>query len=122
MINSHKDLIAWQKAMILAKSVYSLMSQLPKSEIYGLSSQAQRSAVSIPSNIAEGFRRRSNNDFIRFLRIAYGSCAELETQIILASEIYEHFDTKTIVPQVEEVSRLINGLFNSIIGKSATRN
>lgn len=100
--------------MKLAEQIYKLTSNLPKSEVYGLSSQAQRSAVSIPSNIAEGFRRSSPLDFIRFLRIAYGSCAELETQVELMASIYNVPEVDEILPLIGETSRMINGMIISI--------
>src|SRR3989304_1877241 len=87
MINSYKDLIVWQKAVKLALVVYELTSRFPKEESFGLTSQMRRSAVSIPSNIAEGRSRGTKKDFIQFLRIAFGSGAELETQIIIAKQI-----------------------------------
>ena len=73
--------------MVLAEIIYALTATFPKSEIYGLSSQMRRAAVSVPSNIAEGSQRRSNPDFLRFISIAHGSLVELETQLILASRI-----------------------------------
>ena len=86
-IESFKDLIVWQKSMSLVKEVYVITSNFPKSEIYGLTSQMRRAAVSIPSNIAEGKKRKTKNDYVQFLRIANGSAAELETQLL---EIYIH--------------------------------
>jgi four helix bundle protein len=80
-VNSYKELIVWQKAMELVVEIYRLTEKFPREEIYGLISQMRRCAVSIPSNIAEGRRRGSRNDFSRFLSISYGSGAELETQI-----------------------------------------
>lgn len=80
-INSYKDLIVWQKSMELVKSIYEMTANFPKEEIYGLISQMKRSSISIPSNIAEGKRRGTRKDYRQFLVIAYGSGAELETQI-----------------------------------------
>lgn len=82
-----RDLSVWQLAMDLAESVYHLTLRYPKSEIYGLSSQLQRAAVSIPSNIAEGHARDSTKEFLRFLSVAQGSLAELETQLILSGRL-----------------------------------
>jgi len=84
MIHSYKELVVWKKAIELVASVYELTESFPKEEIYGLTSQMKRAAVSIPSNIAEGRFRGTRKDFIQFLRIAYGSGAELETQIEIA--------------------------------------
>ncbi len=87
-INSFKDLIVWQKSYQLAKQVYKITESLPSAEMYGLKSQLQRSVVSIPSNIAEGFGRRTSKDFKQFLHIAFGSASELETQLLLCKDVY----------------------------------
>lgn len=89
MAKSFKDLIVWQKSIILAKGIYGVCAGLPKTEQYGIMSQMQRCAVSIPSNIAEGSKRGTQKDFRQFIAIAKGSAAELETQLILAEELYE---------------------------------
>ena len=86
-IYSHKDLIVWQKAMDFVAEIYKCTESFPKQEIYGLVSQMRRAAVSIPSNIAEGRRRGSVVEFLRFLRIAFGSGAELETQLEIARRL-----------------------------------
>ena len=86
-IKSHKDLIVWQKAMLLCIEVYKLTDAFPQREIYGLASQMRRAAVSIPSNIAEGRSRGSKKDFAHFLRISYGSASELETQLDLCERL-----------------------------------
>ena len=83
----YRDLKVWQMAIRLAEEIYRLSARLPKQEIYGLASQLQRSAISIPSNIAEGHGRNSNEEFDHFLGIALGSLAELETQVILAQRL-----------------------------------
>ena len=82
----HKDLIVWQKSMDLVVEIYVLTREFPKDETYGLVSQMRRSAVSIPSNIAEGSGRNSDKYFRQFLCIAYGSALELETQLILSEK------------------------------------
>ena len=87
MIKDFKDLVVWQKAMELVAEVYLLAKKLPKEEIYALSNQLRRSAVSIPSNIAEGQGRNSTKEFIQFIAIAKGSKAELETQLLLCVKI-----------------------------------
>lgn len=86
-VSHFKDLDVWQVGIQLAKSVYQLTATFPRDERYGLSSQIQRSAVSVPSNVAEGNARSSTRDYARFVSIAQGSCAELETQLILAREL-----------------------------------
>ncbi len=84
---SFKDLIVWQKSYKLVLEVYKATGGFPKFEIYGLSQQMRRSAVSIPSNIAEGYGRRHKAEYNHFLSIAYGSLLELETQFLLASDL-----------------------------------
>jgi len=86
-MKTHKDLDVWKLSIDLVKDVYNITKTFPQSEIYGLTSQIRRCAVSIPSNIAEGSARNSNKEFIQFLYIALGSCAELETQLIISKEI-----------------------------------
>src|SRR3989344_5311138 len=85
-IASYKELIVWQKSVELVEHIYHLTKKFPKEEVYGLVSQMRRASVSIPSNIAEGRLRRSKKDFIQFLQIAFGSGAELETQIIISKK------------------------------------
>src|SRR5437763_15830431 len=117
MIRHYRDLIAWQRAMDLAQTVYEVSASCPKEEIYGIVSQMRRSAVSIPSNIAEGQGRKSDGDFRRLLAIAHGSICELETQVILAGRL--GFLAKEQVDRVledsAEVGRLVNGLYSSIV-------
>jgi four helix bundle protein len=87
MADTFRDLRAWQKALALSLDVYRATRCFPKSEVYGLAAQMQRAAVSVPSNIAEGFGRRTTADFLHSLYIAYGSICELQTQILLAGEL-----------------------------------
>src|SRR5262245_42805232 len=86
-VHSHKELIVWQKAMDLVLLVYTITDNFPKREQYALSAQMRRAAVSIPSNIAEGRGRSTKKDFIHFIRIAYGSTSELETQILISQKL-----------------------------------
>lgn len=88
MLKTYKDLIVWQKAIALVLDIYQETSSFPKNEVYGLVSQMRRASVSIPSNIAEGRRRSSRADFRRFLYFAYGSGAELETQLIICYRLH----------------------------------
>ena len=115
-INSYKDLIVWQKSMELVKSVYELTTNFPKEEIYGLTSQIKRSAVSIPSNIAEGKRRGTRKDYRQFLIVAYGSGAELETQIEIAKMLPfgKNLNYDTIDKIIEEVMKMLNKLISSL--------
>jgi len=86
-INTYRQLDIWKKGIELVKDVYRVTNSFPKEELYGLTNQMKRAAVSIPSNIAEGFRRQHNNEFRQFLHITLGSCAELETQVTIAKEL-----------------------------------
>jgi len=86
-IKNFQDLRIWQIGIEVVKNIYILTKKFPKEELYGLTSQMRRSVVSIPSNIAEGFRRYHNKEYKQFLYTALGSCAELETQIIIANEL-----------------------------------
>ncbi len=86
-MTDHKDLIVWQKSRQLVQIVYTLTTQLPREELFGLTNQVRRAVVSIPSNIAEGFNRGSNREFVHFLKIAKGSAAEVETQLLLCIDL-----------------------------------
>jgi four helix bundle protein len=116
---THKDLEVWKKAMDLAAQVYSLTARFPKDELYGLTSQIRRSAVSIPSNIAEGAARHSRKEFIHFLHIASGSVAELETQLLLATRM-GFISRDNPLPQTEEVRKMLLGLLRSLKKKPIT--
>ncbi len=118
-LRTHKDLDVWKKAMDLAAHVYSLTARFPKEELYGLTSQIRRSAVSIPSNIAEGAARHSRKEFIQFLHIASGSVAELETQLLLAIRM-RFISSDSIISHVEEVRKLLLGLLRSLKKKPIT--
>lgn len=108
--NSYKDLIVWQKAMDLVVMIYEITREFPSNEQYGLSSQLRRAAVSIPSNIAEGYRRGSEAEYVRFLRISYGSASEAETQLLLTERLRYGPSEKIVIAQslLEEVLRMLN--------------
>lgn len=110
---NYKDLIVWQKSMTLALLVYKLTKLYPMDEIYGLTSQMRRCAVSIPSNIAEGSRRKGK-DAKHFLRISYGSGAELETQLLLSKNIGFCNEEKYLECEdiLNEVMRMLNVMIN----------
>jgi four helix bundle protein len=116
---NYSDLIAWQKAMALVELIYKASAQFPKEEVYGLTNQLRRAAVSVPSNIAEGQGRGSVNDFRRFLAISHGSLRELETQILIAKRLcfLTSAQADRVMNLAGEVGRLINGLTNSLEGK-----
>jgi four helix bundle protein len=86
-VSTYRDLHVWQKSYGLCRLVYTATARFPRAEVYGLAAQIRRAAVSIPSNIAEGMGRRSTAEFLRFLRIAYGSHCELGTQLLLARDL-----------------------------------
>lgn len=114
-VKQYSDLIAWQKAMDLVEGVYQITNGFPKSEVYGLTSQLRRAAVSIPSNIAEG-QSRGSREFVHYLEIAHGSLSETETQIEIARRLgYVDKDRLAgFIQQAAEVGRLIHGLSRSI--------
>jgi four helix bundle protein len=116
MIRTHKDLDVWQKSITFVTTIYKATDLFPKREIYGLTSQIRRSAVSIPSNIAEGASRRSKTEFKQFLYIALSSGVELETQIIIANnlEYLKETQSKNILDELYSIVRMIQGLIKSI--------
>lgn len=115
-IHSYRDLTVWQKAMELVAEVYTVTKRLPSSELYGLISQMRRSAVSIPSNIAEGRRRMSRADYIHFLNIAYSSGAELETQIEICKKLslVTNEECRELDAVLLEVMKLMNRIISSL--------
>ncbi|WP_309382828.1 four helix bundle protein [Cerasicoccus frondis] len=119
-VESFRDLIVWQKAMELVTLVYRVSTDFPPSEQFALTNQIRRSAVSIPSNIAEGYGRRSRIDYIRFLRIASGSLYELQTQIEIASNLSytEPQHTTEIHSLSTEIERMLASLINKLESKS----
>lgn len=120
MANGYKNLIVWQKAIKLTLTMYSVTAKFPKQEQFGLTSQIQRAAVSIPCNIAEG-SSRGDKDFHRFLTIAFGSGMELETQLIIAKEL-NYLSEKTYIELSElldEVMRMLSKLRSSKLATNA---
>lgn len=112
MLNSYKELIVWQKAFELSKEIYQITAKFPKSEIYGLASQMRRCAVSIPSNVAEGYTRAHRQEYIQFSRTAFASGAELETQLLLAKELgfINLKDFTSLSDLLTEVMKMLNKL------------
>jgi four helix bundle protein len=101
-----QDLIVWQKAHQLVLEIYRLSASFPKTELYGLTSQFRRAGVSVPANIAEGFRKHSNADKVRFFNIAQGSLEELRYYLILSRDL-GYADTAQLLAMLEEVSKLL---------------
>lgn len=119
MLRSYKDLLVWQKGYKLCLLIYKVSKIFPKDEQYILVPQARRAALSIPSNIAEGYGRKSTKEYIQSLYIAYGSLCELETQILLSNDLgYLDADKfKDIQGAIEEVERMLKALIRSLEGK-----
>ena len=113
-VQSFRELIVWQKSIELVDEIYELVANLPQNENYGLKSQMQRAAVSIPSNIAEGKKRGTKKDFIQFLRIADGSAAELETQLIITKRRYK-VESKKAESLLNEVEKMLNAMIRSLL-------
>ena len=122
-MQSYKDLIAYQKGYKLTLKIYQITKDYPKEEIYGLVSQMRRSAVSIPCNIAEGYRRGHRKEYIQFLYMAHGSCSELETLISLSHDLSLMSEQvfQELYGLQEEVSKLLSGLISSL-SRSSRKN
>jgi four helix bundle protein len=116
MLKNYQDLIVWQKSYNLCLEIYKLTKNFPKEEMYTLTNQLRRSSISIPSNIAEGYGRKSTQDYMRFLYIAYGSSCELETQILLSGDLgyIKEGITSSIKENIREVERMLKGLIKSL--------
>lgn len=122
-IKSYRDLIAWQKSVVLMKSIYRLTANWPREELYALTSQIKRAAVSVPSNIAEGHGRRTTADYLRHLRIAYASLMECEAQLQISYELgfTRERELSGVIDQVNEVGKIMNGLIASLSHKTHSR-
>jgi len=110
-IKTHKDLDVWKRAINLVENIYKVTKEFPKEEIYGLSSQIRRTAVSIPSNISEGAGRSSVNEYVRFLYIALGSISELETQLIIADRL-KYIKGKDLFDELSIIRKQTSSLIN----------
>ncbi len=121
MLKSYKELTAWQCAYQLCLETYRLTAGFPKEEKYGLVSQIRRAAVSVPSNIAEGYGRKSIGEYLQSLHIAYASLCELETQVLLASDLgfLRPEQSKSLKEAVGDVERLLKALIESLKRKQA---
>jgi four helix bundle protein len=115
-IKTYRDLDIWNAGIGLVKGIYKLTEKFPKHEMYGLVSQMRRSAISIPSNIAEGFRRYHNKEYKQFLYVSLGSCAELETQLTIAKELQYIQDSQEIelLEKLDHVCRMITNLIKKL--------
>ena len=113
-----QDLVVWRKAHELVLAVYSFTAGFPKTETYGLALQMRRAAVSVPANIAEGFRRRGKADKARYMNMAEGSLEESRYYLILAKDL-GYGDTGSLTPLLEEVSRLLNAYASAILASES---
>jgi four helix bundle protein len=113
-LKTHKDLQVWSQSINLVKNIYTITDKFPNSEIYGLTNQIRRAAVSIPSNIAEGAGRNSTKEFLQCLYISVGSLAELETQLILAVEIGYVKQIEGLFEEIVLIQKMLNGLIQSL--------
>ena len=112
IMRTHKDLDAWKLSVELVVLIYQLTSTFPKEEVFGLTNQIRRAAVSIPSNIAEGAARNSNKELIHFLHISLGSQQEIDTQLLIAKKLEDLTEDQynEINIKIETVGKLLNGL------------
>lgn len=120
---TYRDLDVWKKARVLVKEVYLLTRKFPKDEVYGLMSQMRRCAVSIPSNIAEGYGRQFKKETVQFLHIARGSLFELETQLFIASDL-SYIDEECLeklLMQLDDCKKLLNGLIKYFENKESLK-
>ena len=115
-VRHYRDLLVWQKAVSWVEAIYAATRGWPQDERFGLISQIRRAAVSVPSNIAEGCARRSTAEFVRFLSIARGSLAEVETQIIIATQLsyLDQASQTSLLDAADEISRMFAGLIGKL--------
>jgi four helix bundle protein len=121
MLKNFKELKVWQKSYNLCLKVYKITKKFPKTEVYSLTSQMRRAALSTPCNIAEGYGRKTTPDYLRFLYMSYGSICELETQILLSGDL-EYIETESLSElqsDIGEVERMLKALIKSIERKNS---
>ena len=116
-MKTHHDLNVWKNSIELVKSIYTLTRNFPEYEKYGLCSQMQRAAVSVPSNIAEGAARNYKKEFIQFLYYSYGSLSELETQLILSLDLGYINDNSKQIDQIDKIQKMLSGLIKHLKNK-----
>jgi four helix bundle protein len=118
-LKSYRELLVWQRSFVLANRLYVVTADYPKTQLYGLVSQIQRAAVSIPSNIAEGYNRNSRKEYIRYLSIALGSVAELETQLLISQE--QRYITPAVaaplLTELDELGKMLRTMQKNLIPK-----
>lgn len=114
MVKDYKELEVWKKGILIVLAIYKTIQKFPKDELYALSDQIKRAAVSIPSNIAEGASRNTTKEFIQFLYIALGSASELETQIIVAEKLGYITDEEKLLSDITIIRKMLNALISSL--------
>ena len=121
-INSYRDLRVWQEALNLAETIYAVTAKFPREELYGLTSQIRRAAVSVPANIAEGYGRDNFGSYIQFLRIGQGSLKEIETHMILATRLKmaDQSVEAEILSRFDSIGRMLRALIRSLQGPGAS--
>jgi len=113
-MESFRDLIVWQKGMMMVKNIYDKTRGFPKEEIFGLRMQLRRCAVSVPSNIAEGYGRQHTSEYVRFLQIARGSLFELVTQLEMSVSLNYLDEVEDIIKECDEIAKMLNGLISKL--------
>src|SRR5437879_6595859 len=118
-MQSYKDLVVWQRSTQLVAEIYRLTKRFPREEMFGLTSQMRRAAVSIPANLAEGFARKHRLEYTQFVRIAYGSGAELETHLFLSEQLgfVTHAEVLKSQQLLDETMRMLNKMISSLVAK-----
>ena len=116
-MKTHMDLDVWKKSMDFVENIYKISSTFPKEEMYGLTSQIRRAAVSVPSNIAEGASRQGSKEFVQFLYISLGSLSEVETQIMLAKRLNFVNNIDIILKEITIIKKMLNGLISNVKSK-----
>ena len=119
-MNTFRDLLIWQKSMNLVTEIYQVTNSFPKEEVYGITSQIRRSSISIPSNIAEGYGRNGNNDYLRFLNISISSLFEMQTQLEISFNL--KYINEIQFNKINEDSKEVERMLSSFIRKIKQRN
>jgi four helix bundle protein len=120
-IESYKQLKVWQKSIDLVIEVYAITDKFPKSELYGIVLQMRRAAVSIPSNIAEGYKRKNLGEYLYFLSISDGSASELETQLIISKRLFTKINFSKVEFLLEEIQKMLYVMIRNLKNKNNTK-
>lgn len=117
-MRSYKELLVWQKSMVLVEEIYQVTTSFPETEKFGLTIQMRNAAISIPSNIAEGWGRQSRKNYIQFLRVSRGSLSELETQMLIAKALKYYNNSDNLEDLITEISKMLNSLIKKLEEKN----